>query len=157
MEKEKRHLSSKVLFSAVEEQLSCSRQASFTVTGMSMWPFLCHGRDQVIIEAAIPSALRKGDILLFRATEEKFLLHRITRLRPDGFETTGDGNLFRDGCFPYTCVIGKVTKAVRKGKLIDCDRKTWRILSHVWMTLYPVRRYLFASWKIIRRRKAAAS
>ena len=39
-------ISSEILFAAVEEQLAAGRSASFTVTGMSMWPFLCHGRDR---------------------------------------------------------------------------------------------------------------
>lgn len=39
MDKEKRWISSEELFSAIEELLAENRQAVFTVTGMSMWPF----------------------------------------------------------------------------------------------------------------------
>ena len=51
MEKEKKLISSQELFSAIGELLAQGRQAVFTVTGMSMWPFLCHGRDQVVVQA----------------------------------------------------------------------------------------------------------
>ena len=44
MEREIQKIASKELFSMIEELLAEGRQAAFTVTGMSMWPFLCHGR-----------------------------------------------------------------------------------------------------------------
>ena len=43
MEREIQKIASKELFSMIEELLAEGRQAAFTVTGMSMWPFLCHG------------------------------------------------------------------------------------------------------------------
>ena len=55
-------ISSEILFAAVEEQLAAGRSASFTVTGMSMWPFLCHGRDRVIVTGCSPDDLAVGDI-----------------------------------------------------------------------------------------------
>lgn len=45
MTEEKRWISAKLLFSAISEQLAENRQAAFTVTGMSMWPFICQMRD----------------------------------------------------------------------------------------------------------------
>lgn len=75
-------------FTAISEQLAENRQAAFTVTGMSMWPFLCHGRDQVIVEKADKANLTTGDIILYHATEETFILHRITRLGENYFQTT---------------------------------------------------------------------
>lgn len=56
---EKRLISSSVLFTAIEEELQNHHQASFTITGMSMWPFLCHGRDKVIITACAAADLKK--------------------------------------------------------------------------------------------------
>lgn len=60
MMEEKRWISSKALFTAMEALLAEDRQAVFTVTGMSMWPFLCHGRDQVIVKRCSPNNLKKG-------------------------------------------------------------------------------------------------
>lgn len=150
MQEEKRWISSKVLFAAIEEQLAEGRQAAFTVTGMSMWPFLCHGRDQVIVEAVEPKEVRKGDIVLFRILEEKYILHRITKLMPNSFETTGDGNCFRDGSFPYSCIVARVSFLIRKGKKIDCSDWRWRFIFRMWMMLFPIRRWLFRGWKKIR-------
>lgn len=144
-------LPAKELFSMIEKLLAENRRAAFTVTGMSMWPFLCHGRDSVIVEKAEQSRLKTGDIVLFRATENLYILHRITYLDRDFFQTTGDGNLYRDRQMPRSCIAAKVVAVIRKGRSIDCSRKTWRILSRLWMLLYPLRGRIFVIWEKIRR------
>lgn len=96
MMEEKKRITSEILFAAIEEELKANRKASFTVTGMSMWPFLCHGRDQVMIEAVDPQRIQKGYIVLFKVPGDKYILHRVTDISSDWFETTGDGNLCRD-------------------------------------------------------------
>lgn len=150
METERRKISSKILFDAIAEQLAERRQAVFVVTGMSMWPLICHGRDSVIVESVDSSVLHKGDIVLLKATETKYLLHRVTKLCPDGFETTGDGNCFRDGVFPYETLVARVVKVVRNGKTIDCQCWLMRLWGNVWMTAYPCRRWIFNCWFRVR-------
>ena len=150
MIEEKKWISSELLFSAISEQLAENRQAAFTVTGMSMWPFLCHGRDQVIIEKADSENLHTGDIVLFRVSKERFILHRITRLNESSFLTTGDGNLFRDKEMPYDCIVGKVCRIIRNGKNIDCSTIKWKIISRIWMILFPIRKQIFSVWFSIR-------
>lgn len=152
MEQEKRWISPEVLFSAISEQLAEGRQASFTVTGMSMWPFLCHSRDQVIVEHVKPETIRKGDILLLQTPKplSRYLLHRVTGTKEGFFETTGDGNFFRDGWFPCDCAIARVTRLVRPDGVISCDRLRWKLLFRLWMALFPFRKYLFRFWARIR-------
>lgn len=151
METEKQWVTSKVLFSAIEELLAEGRQAAFTVTGMSMWPFLCHGRDQVIVEACQPETLRRGDIILLQTYLGNYLLHRITKVTPEGFVTTGDGNFFRDGEFPALCVRARAVSLVRKGKTVRCSGWKWKVMSQIWMALFPVRKLMFAVWFRIRK------
>lgn len=103
-ETETKRLAPELLFAAVEEQLALGRKASFTVTGMSMWPFICHGRDQVVVTACDPDSLRVGDVVLFQTPLGNYMLHRVTALGPDAFETTGDGNCFFFPCADRFCV-----------------------------------------------------
>lgn len=83
---------------------------------MSMWPFLCHGRDQVIVTRCRTDDLKTGTIVLFQTPSGKYILHRITRLRGEYFETTGDGNCRRDGWFHNSCIRAQVTALIRKEK-----------------------------------------
>lgn len=139
MKEEKRWISSKALFSAIEELLAEDRQAVFVVTGMSMWPFLCHGRDQVVVERCDQTRLKRGDVVLFQTVLGNYILHRITRLDSEFFESTGDGNCFRDGRFPRTCIKARVRSFIRKGKTIPCDSPGWRAVFALWGMLFPVR------------------
>ena len=151
MDIEKQLISSKELFSAIEELLAEGRQAAFTVTGMSMWPLLCHGRDQVVIEACQPDLLCRGDIILLQTRLGNYLLHRMTKKTDSGVVTTGDGNCFRDGEFPFLCVRAKVVSLVRNGKVIECSGWKWKAMSQIWMSLFPVRKLMFAVWSRIRK------
>ncbi len=145
---EKQLIAPELLFAAVEAELADGRDASFTVAGMSMWPFICHGRDQVVVTACDDGRLRVGDIILFYSQRTNYMLHRITALRPDSFEAAGDGNCFRDGWFPRDCVRAKVKTIVRDGRIIDCNSTWWRFVFTVWRGLFPVRKPLL---KLLRR------
>lgn len=151
MDIEKQLISSKELFSAIEELLAEGRQAAFTVTGMSMWPLLCHGRDQVVVEACLPDLLRRGDIILLQTHLENYLLHRITKKTATGVVTTGDGNCFRDGEFSFSCIRAKVVSLVRNGKTVKCSGWKWNVMSQIWMALFPIRKLMFAVWFRIRK------
>lgn len=128
-------------------------QVDFPVTGNSMWPLISHGRDRVILEKCRPDELQIGDIILFHATEHRYLLHRITTLNEDSFETTGDGNCFRDGFFPRNAVVARVVKVIRKNREILVSDFSWKILFRIWMFLYPVRKELLQLMKKILRLK----
>lgn len=156
MEEEKRLIDPDVLFAAIERELDENRRASFTVTGMSMWPFLCHGRDRVIVEKYAPERLKKGDIVLLRTPLGNYLLHRITTLGGDDVETTGDGNGFRDGRFPRKCILARACAIVRKGKEISCDAPGERMLSALWCAAFPVRGVLLRLLKRISAVRSAA-
>lgn len=152
MIEEKQWISSEVLFAAIAEQLAAGRQAAFTVTGMSMWPFLCHGRDQVIVGQAEGASLRRGDIVLYQTAEGRYILHRITKLGRSTFQTTGDGNFFRDKEMPYHNIAARAEGVVRNGRTIACSDWRWKMLSEVWMLLYPFRRGMFFVWfRVLRR------
>ena len=142
------------LFEALLPMLEEGHRAVFPVSGMSMWPFICHGRDQVIVTACDPSLLRVGDIILFQPLPGNYMLHRITGLQEDAFMTTGDGNCFRDGWFPRDCAKARVTHIIRNGREIDCAAPAQRFLSAVWRGLFPVRRPMLLLCKKIGTWKA---
>ena len=154
---EKKRISSEVLFSAIQDLLAENRQAVFTITGMSMWPFLCHSRDQVIVEKCDPKTLKIGDIILFELPGSKYILHRITRMQGEWIQTTGDGNYYRDRFFPASCVRAKVIALIRKEKNIDCEVWTWKLIFRIWMLLFPVRKYLLRLLKGIGKIKRGLS
>lgn len=123
---ERRTIPNAELFGVMEELFEENYQVEFTVTGNSMWPLLRHGRDSIIMERCSAEDLKKGEIVLFHATAERYLLHRITSLTPDLFETIGDGNCFRDGYFQRDAVIARAVKVIRKQKVLDLTSFRWK-------------------------------
>lgn len=142
-------LSPEELFEPMLPLLQDGLDAEFTVTGNSMWPFLCHKRDKVTVRSVQPAQLRKGDIVLLR-TERGYLLHRITRRRRDMVQTTGDHNCYRDAYVNTSCVLGKVVTFTRKGKVISCSDPLYRLVSRLWCVLFPIRPLLLS---LLLRRK----
>ena len=142
------------LFETLLPMLEEGHRAIIPVSGMSMWPFICHGRDQAILEACRGDDLHIGDIILFRTPLGNYMLHRVTALRPDAFETTGDGNCFRDGWFPRDCAKAKAISIRRNGHTIDCTAPGWRFIFACWRVLFPVRKPLLRLLQQIGRVKA---
>ena len=134
-----RVVSAGILFPVMETCLAEQYETVFTVTGMSMWPFLRHARDQVVLKQCAAADLKKGDVVLVQTPAGSYLLHRISRLGETWIETTGDGNWFRDGRFPKSCVRAKACSLIRKGRHIACDDRAWCMVSGIWAALYPLR------------------
>lgn len=135
-------ISTHKLFPVIEGILSEGRQVRFTVSGNSMWPFIIHNRDSVLLTSCDANKLKKGTIILFQTEFGNYVLHRITKVVQDGYITTGDGNLHRDGFVSYDGVKAKVIKIYRKEKEISCDDWRWKIVFRIWMSAFPIRKYL---------------
>lgn len=129
-------------FPFLEELLAQGKKVCFTVTGTSMTPWIIHGRDSVELVSAEAASLKKGEIILFQPFAGKYVLHRITKIVPGGFITTGDGNLRRDGFVPKEAVIAKAVAIHRKGRIIECSSWVWKLIFRIWMILFPIRKYL---------------
>lgn len=153
MSKRNQLISANILFPEILNLLNNGYKALFTVTGMSMWPFLCSGRDQVIIESCGMNDIHIGDIILLQTPLSNYLLHRVTDITKDGFETTGDGNCFRDGYFSYECLRARVVKLIRKNRIIDCNSLYWKFVFKVWMILFPFRKVLLKILRMISKIK----
>lgn len=139
------------LFPVIEEQLAKGKRVCFTVSGTSMMPWIINNRDQVELISVRDITLKKGDIILFQVFSGKYVLHRITKIVPRGYMTTGDGNLHRDGFISSTSIIGKVITIHRKGKVIDCNALRWRIIFWLWMELFPIRKWIFVFLNYIQK------
>ena len=88
---------------------------SFTVSGSSMMSWIVNNRDSVELISAKNIQLKKGNIILFQPLKHKYVLHRIIKVCPTGYLTSGDGNLYADGIAPRETVIATAVSIRRKG------------------------------------------
>lgn len=121
------------------------------VTGGSMTPFICEG-DTVYLDA--PRDLKRGDIVLYRRKNGRFILHRIASLNKDGTVTMiGDAQTWREVLPSQNMICGKVSYCIHKGKRLTPESLRWRIFATVWLRIVPLRRAVVRSVTFLKGKK----
>ena len=109
--------------------------------GYSMYPFIDPRRDEVVLAGIEEgSALRRGDVVLYRRENGMLVLHRIYKIGQDGLYLLGDHQTAIEGPVRREQVKGKMTGMVRDGRSMDVGNPGSRMLSVVWLWLRPARR-----------------
>ena len=90
-----------------------------TVLGDSMYPMLRGSSDAVII-VPLNSKPKKYDVVLIRKDQENLVLHRIIKVKKDGYIFVGD-NSFKKEKITDNQIIGVVNKFYRGEKLYSVD------------------------------------
>lgn len=138
----------------LELQLREGGPAALTVTGFSMMPMLRHRRDMVWL-TRLEREPRKGDLLLYRRPDGRYVLHRVVRV--EGWTDCvccGDND-----CRPERVrredVVGVVCGFCRNGKRYTV--RDWRYLLYVrlWTGLFPLRRPLLRARRQLGRWRRA--
>lgn len=148
-------LPNECFFAWVEEELARTGSVRFRVKGVSMYPLLRNGCDEVEVRSVDPATVRPGDILLFRY-RGRHVLHRLMRQAGVTYYLRGDNAWSEERCvgkdfvgrveIVYRCrkKIGKVArcKAVAPHSLRWCcvvwlwrlyvalKRRVWSIMGH---------------------------
>ena len=116
--------------------------------GFSMRPFLEDNRDKALLAKA--KDIQVGDAVLAETAPKHYVLHRIIKIQGETVTLRGDGNLGTEVCH-IDDVHGLAIGFYRKGrtKIDKTNGIKWRTYSHIWMALYPIRRYLLAAYRRI--------
>lgn len=113
---------------------------TLTVTGNSMKPMLTHMRDSVVLTKCDPSALKAGDIPLYRRENGKYILHRIIRVRDTVYDISGDHQWVLERNVPKQQVLCVVKGFTRNGKYRSCKNLGYRMYAFLWRKLFPLRK-----------------
>lgn len=120
--------------------------------GYSMYPFIDPRRDEVVLAGIEEgSALRRGDVVLYRRENGMLVLHRIYKIGQDGLYLLGDHQTAIEGPVRREQVKGKMTGMVRDGRYMDVGNPGYRMLSVVWLFLRPARRVIMVPAARLRR------
>ncbi len=120
--------------------------------GYSMYPFIDPRRDEVVLAGIEEgSALRRGDVVLYRRENGMLVLHRIYKIGQDGLYLLGDHQTAIEGPVRRGQVKGKMTGMVRDGRYMDVGNPGYRMLSVVWLWLRPARRVIMVPAARLRR------
>lgn len=122
-----------------------------TPTGKSMMPFIRGERDNVVIgEPKRP--LKPMDVCLFKRQDGVFVLHRLIKVKEDGYVFRGDGCYFRETGIRDDDIVGVMIGYFRNDKYVSASKsKGFRFWSRVWRLSYPIRYALRIPVKLIRK------
>ena len=106
--------------------------------GDSMLPLIREGRDLVLIER-FQSPPRKYDIPLYQRDTGEYVLHRILRIRKDGYVLCGDNQWKRETGIQARHLVGVMTAVIRDGRQVPLNGWPYRLYVHAWCDFFPVR------------------
>ncbi|MBR1740842.1 MAG: hypothetical protein IJ733_03035 [Lachnospiraceae bacterium] len=130
---------SQELYKTIAPLLEEGKNLEIHPTGTSMYPLLT-GEDVVILKPLIgEEKLRKNQILLYRRENGLLVLHRLCKIREDGFYFVGDNQTEVEGPLRREAVLAVVTDICRHGKWFSAKAPWYLFLSRVWLFLRPVR------------------
>ncbi len=121
-----------------EEVLARDGKLVYTGAGTSMLPMLRSKRDLIIVER--PSGrLKRYDVTLYKRNSGQYVLHRVLKVRKDGYVLCGDNQWRREYGVTDRQIVGVLTAFVRDGKEIPVTDPHYRLYVHLWCDLFWLR------------------
>ena len=108
---------------------------TYTIRGRSMMPLLKEDRDVVIIQAQ-QNDFEIGDVVLFQRDNGQYVLHRISKIDPAGYEIIGDNCLYGE-FVRADQLLGRMIRMVRGGKEVDLNDPAYRF----YLRLLPLQHF----------------
>lgn len=142
-EKVRKTYSTDVLLPIIKEVVSKGGSFKLVVTGTSMTPTLYSKRDCVVLISPENKKPKKYDIVLFRRTDGKVVLHRIIKINKNGdFVINGDSQDWIEVIKPSQ-VIAIVSQYERNGKIVECNGFVFRFKAGMWNLTRNIRPNIF--------------
>ncbi|MBE5892148.1 MAG: hypothetical protein E7286_02070 [Lachnospiraceae bacterium] len=135
--------------STLRELTEEGREVGLTISGSSMSPFLIHERDYICFKKP-DRELRRGDMVFYQRETGQFVMHRILKVKPEGYYIIGDAQMEIEGPLRREQIFAVVTRVKRKDKWIQKGNFWWEFFEHVWLHIIPMRRYIM--WFYVRVR-----
>ncbi|MBR5475043.1 MAG: S24/S26 family peptidase [Lachnospiraceae bacterium] len=127
--------------SMLRELVEEGREVSMVITGSSMSPFLIHERDTIFFQKP-DRKLKRGDMVFYQRVNGQFVMHRIYRVRPDGYDIVGDAQQEIERGILREQIFALVTKVERKGKMLKPGDFLWEFFAGIWLFVLPIRHVL---------------
>ena len=111
----------------------------YTNVGISMLPLLRQHRDIIEIRRKDPTTrCRRYDTILYKRGD-KYILHRVLKVRPRDYVICGDHNIWREYGITDDQILGVMTRVIRDGKSIYPTDWKYKLYVHLWCDCYHVR------------------
>lgn len=89
--------------------------------GRSMWPMLKNRRDMLVIEK-ITFPIKVHDVVLYKRDSGKYVLHRVVKIKPDGYVIRGDNCTRNEYDITERHMLGVLRGFYKGERYIDCEK-----------------------------------
>ena len=114
----------------IRESLDSGHEVTFSPRGASMLPFLKEGRDTVTL-TALPSKLKKYDIVFYQRDNGQYVLHRIVK-NGDTYTCVGDNQFVYEKGVKREQIIALCTSFTRNGREYSANSMRWQLYARLW-------------------------
>lgn len=113
----------------------------FTPGGTSMRPMLRHHECPVLLLPRPAGRLKKYDVPFYQRDNGQYVLHRIVKVKKDGYVCCGDGQVILEKGVRDDMIFA-VLKGYYKGeRYIDVEKSLGnKIYARFWVAIRPIRR-----------------
>ena len=145
-----RTVDTRAYVSVLRELVEEGKEVSMLIAGSSMAPFLVHQRDYIYFKKPERN-LREGDMVFFERDSGQYVMHRIWKVKSDGYYIVGDAQTEIEGPVREEQIFAIITKVKRKDQWIEPGDFGWEFFEHIWIRMIPVRRIVMKLYaKIIK-------
>ena len=138
--------------SILRELVEEGREVSMMIAGGSMTPFLGHQRDYILFRKP-DKPLKRGDMVFYQRSTGQYVMHRIWKVKPEGFYMVGDAQTEIEGPLGREQIFAIITKVQRKGKWIGPENFWWQFFEKVWIRIVPLRPVIMKAYEVVRKLK----
>ena len=134
-----------------EEYLDKNGTLTYTVVGVSMLPLLHQHKDLFTVRKKGKRRCAKGDVVLYRRPPDKYVLHRIIKVRPADYVILGDNCINKEYGIKDRDIVGVMTGFVRNGKSYSINDTVYRVYTFFILNTVTVRIFFKKAKGKIRR------
>lgn len=136
--------------SMLRELTEEGKEVSMVISGSSMSPFLIHARDLICFKKP-DRELRRGDMVFYQRDSGQYVMHRICKVRPEGYYIVGDAQKEIEGPVRRDQIFALITKVRRKGKWMEPGDFWWEFFARVWIRMIPIRQWIVQGYGRMKR------
>ena len=138
MKTNKKIIDTREYVSVLRDLTEEGKEVSLLIAGNSMVPFLVHERDYIYFKKP-DTKLKKGDMVFFQRIDGAFIMHRIKKVKSEGYYIVGDAQTTIEGPIRREQILARITKVKRKGKIVEPGDFWWEFFEHVWINMVSLR------------------
>ena len=106
--------------SVIREVLEHDSQVTLTASGKSMEPMIHDGRDNVILRRP-DKKLSKGDVVFYKRSSGRLVLHRIVGKDENGYILCGDNQWSKEYGIKEEQIIAVLDSVEKNGRIFKAD------------------------------------